>query len=124
MLRYKFRPIRFSINQETTIRTAYFLIVNNARYYAGKFLIAKEAKLSDGKLDIMIMKRRNVLYFMLFCVYLVTGNIAKCPWIDVIQVTSINLIENQYHHTHVDAEYIGKQQASIHVVPEAVHVIH
>ena len=124
LIRYKFRPIKFMINDENSIRTAYFLIVNNAKYYAGKFIISEQATLSDGKLDVIIMKRRNVFRLLQFCWYLTQHNLKKCSWIDIVQVESIQFIENEFHHIHVDAEYIGKQNAHIHVVPQAVRVIY
>tara|TARA_B100001989_G_C24522247_1_gene456518 strand:+ start:502 stop:1419 length:918 start_codon:yes stop_codon:yes gene_type:complete len=124
LVRYKFRPIHFKIDQEIYTRTAYFLIVNNSKYYAGNFIISNKATLSDGKLDIIIMKRRNVFRLLQFCWYLTQNKLNKCSWIDIVQAKSLNFIENQYHHIHVDAEYIGKQNAKIHVVPQAVQVFH
>ena len=123
LLNYKFRPIHFMLNQENTVHTGYFLIINNSKYYGGKFIISK-ATLSDGKLDVIVMKRRNIFRFLQFCWYLSQNKLDQCSWVDIIQTESLTFIENQYHHIHVDAEYIGKHRAHINVVPQAVTVIH
>ena len=121
---YKYRPIRLSINNELAIQTAYFIIINNSKYYGGKFIVSPQSSLTDGKLDITLLKKGNFIALFKFFKHLINGTLDQCKEVELIQTSQLSLKENEKHHTHVDAEYIGKHHVTINIVPLGLTIIY
>ena len=121
---YKFRPIHLFFDDNNNIKTAYFVIINNAKYYGGKFIVSPLSSLTDGKLDITLLKKGSILSLLSFAKHLIYGTLDQCSQTEFIQATKLSLKENEKHHTHVDAEYIGKKHITISIKAMGLSIIY
>ncbi len=56
-----YQPSRMTIQvDKNKPRQGYFVVVGNARYYAGRFSITTMASIEDGLLDICIFKKSGI----------------------------------------------------------------
>tara|TARA_B100000427_G_scaffold134757_1_gene112027 strand:+ start:23389 stop:24309 length:921 start_codon:yes stop_codon:yes gene_type:complete len=120
---YKYNPIHLSIDNKKTIHTAYSVIINNSKYYGGKFLISPKSSLTDGKLEIILLKKGNLRSLFQFLKHLIYGTLNTCNDITMIQGNTLNINNNEKHHLHVDAEYIGKETITISLLPKKLTII-
>mgnify|MGYP001415563052 CR=1 FL=1 len=121
---YKFRPIHVSIDTNTPVQTAYFIIINNSKYYGGKFIVSPQSSLTDGKLDISLLKKGNFISLLRFFKHLIHGTLHHCKDVQLIQASTLTVQENEKHHTHIDAEYIGKHPITVHSIPLGLSIIY
>jgi YegS/Rv2252/BmrU family lipid kinase len=120
---YPFRQIVVQVDQQTTLKKGYFLIVGNGKYYGGDMIFSSRADMCDGLLDVCLMKRKNIWDFFGYVLALRRGNLEKYIHVEVFQCRSLFVSSRGRHPVHVDAEYIGRTPAAIQVVPSALKVV-
>ncbi len=120
ILRYRFYPILFTLDNSMTPRKAYFLIISNTKYYGGDMVIAPNANPCDGKLDACIFSGRGLFKTLWVGVQMKLGKIKNTKDVEVIQCNSIRIRRFGEHSIHADAEYIGQSPAKITIAKKAL----
>lgn len=67
---FKAKPylFEFTVNDQTTRTAAYFISIANSDQFGNQFTIAPMARLNDGLLDIVIVKKMSKLW-LLWCIF-------------------------------------------------------
>ncbi|HAP42927.1 MAG: hypothetical protein A2087_08720 [Spirochaetes bacterium GWD1_61_31] len=121
-LAYRFRPILVRIDDQPILRRGYFAIIGNSKYYGGKTILASQADISDGLLDICIFKHANL--FRLFSYFLRRSGrrVDRDLAVEYFQCRRISVLRSGRHEVHIDAEYLCRTPVEISVCPQAIRV--
>jgi diacylglycerol kinase (ATP) len=101
---------------------AFFISIANANQFGNNFTIAPKARLDDGLLDIVIVKKMNKVRTLLAVVRQVMGGRPK----DILyfQTPSLRIINRNMAPLHIDGD--PKQTApafDIHILPKIIQLI-
>jgi diacylglycerol kinase (ATP) len=116
--------VRFDDGEEHQLRTIAFCIAN-ARYFGGGMMIAPEARLSDGLLDVVNISDLTTARIIMKAPALYRGTLASLEEVKMttahrIEVAAADPMEDILIET--DGELPGKLPALYEVVPDALRV--
>ncbi|MDM1299043.1 diacylglycerol kinase family lipid kinase [Empedobacter falsenii] len=126
---FSFQPKKFSIeldNEHTLDDDFYFVFCSNSNEAGYGISFSPNAKLNDGKLDFLAVKKLNFIQQIQFSANVLGKRIEKMKQAKVLQVNSIKFNSNQPKSiAQVDGEAVIFNQNSIEVsiVPNALNVI-
>ncbi len=111
---------------------AYLISIANANQYGNNFTIAPAAKLDDGLLDVVLLKKQSKLKLIGTTLLQLMG-LNKVKPIDLLdtkasiiyfQTASITILNHQHAAAHIDGDPIANTAAlQIQVVPNAFRLI-
>lgn len=122
---FSFQPEDWAVTLEgETIRTRPLLIaIANARQYGNGALIAPDARIDDGQLDVVIVAYRSPWRTLTQIPKLFAGRIASVPGVVMRRVARIEISSGRDLRYHVDGEpFTGKPSIEAHVRPGALRV--
>ncbi|MDM1073947.1 diacylglycerol kinase family lipid kinase [Empedobacter brevis] len=126
---FKYHPKKFSIeldHQHFLEDNYYFLFCSNSNEAGYGISFSPKAKLNDGKLDFLAVKKLNFIKQIQFSAYVLGKRIEKMNEAKVLQVDSIKFRTQQSGTiAQIDGETVIFNENSIHVciVPNALNVI-
>jgi YegS/Rv2252/BmrU family lipid kinase len=116
--------VRFDDGWEKTLRTVNFCIAN-ARYFGGGMMIAPEAKLNDGLLDVVNIGDLSTARILLKGHTLYRGTLNDLPEVKTMLARKIEASaadDTEQILIETDGELPGRLPATYEVVPSALNV--
>jgi YegS/Rv2252/BmrU family lipid kinase len=123
LIRYRFHSIHLSIDSQPVKHSGYIVIIGNGRFYSNNLIISPQAEIDDGKLDVVIMKSRNIFQMIRYLWSLRKGNLTDLPDVEYYQGKEINIEKHGRHFIHLDGEYYGRTPVKITVKHSALKVV-
>jgi YegS/Rv2252/BmrU family lipid kinase len=120
---YPFKSIKLHIDNESTERKGYLLIVGNGKYFSAHMTVAPRAVLDDHKLDLILYKRKDITGLLQYFWGIKSGHIAQNLYTDYLHIEQVNISAHGRHWVHVDGELYGTTPVTIKVVPSALKII-
>ncbi|MEA3494830.1 MAG: diacylglycerol kinase family protein [Bacteroidota bacterium] len=108
LLAYKENTYNLTIDNKELTTKAFLITFANAGQYGGNAEIAPKAKINDGELDIVIMKKPPLLNIIPTAIRLYLKNIHKSPFVKVIKGKNISLTTDKKLDIHFDGENMGE----------------
>jgi diacylglycerol kinase (ATP) len=107
-----------------TLRTrALLIVIANARQYGNGAIIAPEARLADGRLDVVVVAARSPLATLAQIPRLFTGRIARVPNVAMRAAVDIQVTSAGPVMYHLDGEpYVGGARLDARPRPGALRV--
>lgn len=99
------------------------VLIGNGRYYGGRIPIFPEAKLSDGKIDVTVFPRTNVISLLKFGGGLLTGNPFRFLKAHRWQTRALSLRCSASMPFELDGDNVGFLPATITVSPRPIDVL-
>lgn len=121
VLTYKPSCMTICIDGRTAV-DGYFVVVGNARYYAGRFSITKEASIEDGLLDVCVFKNGDIKSFARYITGVLLNKHAGFQDVELLRGRSVQIESEQPTFVQADGELIGKLPMSFTVIPKALSV--
>jgi diacylglycerol kinase (ATP) len=118
-----FRPLKYTARvdgQERKIE-AMLCAVANARSFGGGMLIAPEASIHDGRLDLFIVHPVSRPEFLRLFPKVYTGAHVTHPAVEIVAATSVYLDAGTVP-SFADGEYVGNKPVEIKIAPRALEV--
>jgi YegS/Rv2252/BmrU family lipid kinase len=122
LLKYRFRKIRYQLDDEEKIRKGRYLFVCNGKFYGGGMELAPDADPSDGLLDVCVLKKKGLINFIRYLYGIWRGKVKHAPGVKSFRCRKVSILKKGKHPVHVDAEYLGKTPVKIEVRPLALKV--
>ena len=97
--------------------------VSNSRYTGGNFLIAPDAKLDDGKLDVIILKKLSRINLIKTFFKLFSGTHITSEFVEVIQASTIIIETSKAKVLSPDGELFGKTPVRIESVKGGIRML-
>lgn len=120
-----YRPDRHTVYADgATLRTRALLIaIANARQYGNGAIIAPEARLTDGRLDVVVVAARSTLAALVQVPRVFTGKMARVPDVAMRAAVDIQVTSEGPVVYHLDGEpYVGGARLTARPRPGALRV--
>ncbi|NLG52007.1 MAG: diacylglycerol kinase family lipid kinase [Chloroflexi bacterium] len=111
------------IDGEAVRQRALLILIANAQFYGGSVMVAPEARLDDGLLDVYVFKGDNTLDLIRHLVKALLGMHRHDPKVEVYQARDIEISGSTPLPLHLDGEMSGYTPVRIQVVPKALNVV-
>ncbi|NLY85473.1 MAG: diacylglycerol kinase family lipid kinase [Tissierellia bacterium] len=120
-----FEPIRVNVQSEEYSREEDILLflISNSSSIGGFKKIAPKASISDGLLDVVIIKKTHVQNLASIFFNIFSGDHINHPSVKYFKTNKIMIDSNQLVELDIDGEYGGRLPATFEVVPKAFRVI-
>lgn len=99
-----------------------FVIVSNSKYTGGNYLIAPDAEVDDGKLDLIIVNKLRRIDLLNTFPKIFDGSHVKTDFVDYMQAKNISLEANEPKVLSPDGEIYGEFPVEISCIPKAIRV--
>lgn len=120
---FKFKPIEFKLDDHPKSLSGYMLIAGNVKYYGGKMILQAQATINDGKLDLCVIKKKNIFAFINYLWRLRRGELDRYLDISFFKCQEVHVLSAS-QHIQLDGDYFGQlTDIKITVVPHALKVI-
>lgn len=101
----------------------YNVVIANGRYVAGGRLIAPEASVDDGLLDIVLIQERSAPELALLAAQVALGNHLSSDAIVFRRAAKVTINSRPGMYFNVDGELVGKGPAVFEVLPSALQFV-
>ncbi len=124
LFNYSFPKLRITVDKKVT--NGYTAIIMNSKYYGGKIIMAKNAKINDGLLDIIVFEKPSaLLMFQVVFSGIFFNKLLDFDDISVYQGKNIKVESiGRKSYVQTDGELIGKTPIKIKVLPKHLKVIY
>jgi len=122
-LSYKARNYNLTYNNQTHYTEAFLISFANASQYGNDSYISPNADISDGLIDIVILKKfpKWKIPYILYLMF--KGNITKSKYVEIIQVEDIT-IKTSETKIHIDGEPLNIQNPiEIKILPKSLKIL-
>ena len=118
-----FKPLKYSAVVDGVERKveAMLCAVANARSFGGGMLIAPEASIEDGELDLFIVHPLSRPAFLKMFPKVYTGGHVTHPAVEIVRAKAVALNAGNVP-TFADGEYVGNKPMTIKVAPLTLNV--
>jgi len=118
-----YRPSKMTVHvDEEPEQEGYFVVVGNARFYAGRFSVTKMASIEDGLLDICIFKNGEIRSFARYITGVLLGNHTGFSDVKYLRGRNVRIEATQPTLVQADGELIGELPMIFSVAPQALSV--
>lgn len=120
------RPATFTVTiDDGPPRTVsgYTVAAANSRYYGAGMMLAPDATLHDGMLDVVMILRTPKLRFLRHAPAVVAGAHINLDFVEVVRARRIHIAASRPFDLYADGDPIATLPASVGVLPEAVRVL-
>lgn len=104
---------------------AHMLVIANASQFGNAAIIAPAAQLTDGLLDVVLVRKPSMLQLPGMFYRLFTGKLKSCDYLQAYQCKQFSATADRAIHLHIDGEAcepITKIEVFLHA--KSLHVIH
>lgn len=127
LLQYKTKSFSVKIDDEKELKNDYyFLFCSNSNEAGYGISFSPKAKLNDGKLDFLAIKKLNFIQQIHFSICVLLKRIEKMNQAEMLQIRSAKFIaKNAKTIAQIDGEafVLNEKNIEVSVVPNALHVI-
>lgn len=110
-------------NTESLVLDLYNVVVANGRYVAGGTLIAPEALIDDGLLDVVLIPKRPAPELALLAAQIALGNHMSSESIVFRRAANLTVNSKPGMWFNVDGELVGNEPARFEILPRALRFI-
>ena len=110
-------------NTDSAVLELYNVVVANGRYVGGGTLIAPEASIDDGLLDIILIQKRSAPELVLLAAQVALGSHLSSDAIVFRRAAKFTVNSKPGMWFNVDGELVGNEPASFEVLPGAIQFI-
>jgi YegS/Rv2252/BmrU family lipid kinase len=102
------KPPRLIVETPERTEQGSFVLVGNGRFYGGPFEIFKQAKIDDGRLDVLIFKNLGYLDIVRYLNAIVFGTHTALADVAYFQTSTLTVRSEERVPVEVDGEVIGE----------------
>lgn len=110
-------------NTKLEINKGFLVTFSNSKQYGNNITISPKSLIDDGLIKLIIVKQFPKFYLPIFAYYLLTKQIDKFKYTEIITSNNINLL-NPKNKIHIDGEPIETEnKINIKVIPKSLKII-
>jgi diacylglycerol kinase (ATP) len=123
MLRFEAANHTITADQQTVHSRALIVAIANARQYGNGAIIAPQAQIDDGKLDVVVVDDRPVWQILINVPRLFNGRIGEVAGVSMLAGSEIDIASDRAVLYHVDGEpFAGTARLRARALPKALRV--
>lgn len=121
---FKSNHFKFYINGKMIKRRAFMVTFANSDQFGFNCSIAPKAKIDDGKLDVCIVSKPNILFAPLLVPLMFAKVVDITPWVEIIRTDEIHAYQLKNFIAHIDGDQVQlSKELIIKVNPASVKVL-
>jgi diacylglycerol kinase family enzyme len=117
------KPPRLYVEADEQTREGSFVLIGNGRYYGGPIAFFKEARIDDGKLDVLIFKNLAYLDIARYVTNVFLGKHLDLPDVEYFQTRKALVRSNEDVPVEVDGEIAGSLPVTFRISSRKLRVI-
>jgi YegS/Rv2252/BmrU family lipid kinase len=114
--------VRFDGGEARTV-TGYTIAAANSGAYGGGMLLAPDASLQDGLLDVVMVEQMPKLRFLRLLPSVFKGEHVRLPVVHVVRAAEIEISADRPFTLYADGDPVAELPVTVRVLPGAVRVI-
>lgn len=116
------RPPRLVVESDGERHEGSFVLIGNGRYYGGPFVIFPNARIDDGKLDVLVFRNMSHLDIVRYVHGIIFGSHTRLPDVTPFQASNVIVSSDEDVPVEVDGELIGQVPVTFRVSPGKLRV--
>jgi len=116
-------PPRLVVESEGVIREGSFVLIGNGRYYGGPFAVFKDARIDDGKLDVLIFKDLGYLDIARYLGAIFMGKHTNLPDVEYFQTRRAIVRSDEEVPVEVDGEVVTNLPVTFRISSRKLRVV-
>jgi YegS/Rv2252/BmrU family lipid kinase len=103
--------------------SGYTVAAANSRYYGGGMMLAPDATLQDGMLDVVMITQTPKLRFLARAPKVLTGDHVRLDNVEVLRARTIEIAASRPFTLYADGDPIAELPVTVSVLPGAVRTL-
>lgn len=121
--KFERQEVVVKFNGEAIKITPLLITITNSSQYGSGAIISPQADLSDGLLDVCLVRNMGFFTGLYHMPKLFTGEIEKVPQLTIYKASKIDIVRPGPGPFHIDGEpYMGEAHLKIRLIPKALKV--
>jgi YegS/Rv2252/BmrU family lipid kinase len=117
------KPPRLFVEADEQVREGSFVLIGNGRYYGGPLAFFKDARIDDGKLDVLIFKNLAYLDIARYVTNVFIGKHTDLPDVEYFQTKKAVVRSDEEVPVEVDGEVVGNLPVTFRVSSRKLRVV-
>ncbi len=117
------KPPRLIVETDAGTCEGSFVLVGNGRYYGGPLALFTDAKIDDGKLDVLIFKNLGYLDIARYLGTILMGRHTDLNDVEYFQTTHATVSSESEVPVEVDGELLGRLPVSFRIAERKLQVL-
>jgi len=119
------RPARFTVTLDGAEQSfeGYTVVAANSRFYGGGMLVAPDAKLTDGLLDVVFVGENSKLRFLANLPKVFSGKHVDLDGIETHRAKEVEIRADRPFDVYADGDVLTTLPVTVRVIPAAMRVI-
>ena len=117
------KPPRLVIESEDTVREGSFVLVGNGRYYGAPIEVFRDARIDDGRLDVLIFKNLGYLDLARYLAGIVMGTHTTLDDVEYFQTRKVLVRSEDDVPVEVDGELAGALPVTFRISSRKLRVV-
>ncbi len=122
----RFKAAQFEVTLDDSVPrefTGYSVAAANSKQFGGGMLLAPNASLTDGLLDVVIIEDMPKLRFLRLAPTVFSGRHVRKRGVDVVRAREVHISASERFTLYADGEPIAELPVMIRVLPGAVRMV-
>jgi len=116
-------PPRLVVESDGVMRAGSFVLIGNGRYYGGPFAVFKDARIDDGKLDVLIFKDLGYLDIARYLGAIFVGKHTYLPDVEYFQTRKAIVRSDEEVPVEVDGEVVTNLPVTFRISSRKLRVV-
>jgi len=117
------KPPRLYVEADDQVREGSFVLIGNGRYYGGPLAFFKDARIDDGKLDVLIFKNLAYLDIARYVTNVFIGKHTGLPDVEYFQTKKAAVRSDEDVPVEVDGEVVGALPVTFRISSRKLKVV-
>jgi diacylglycerol kinase (ATP) len=122
LLSYRNKPVVLRVGGRVDERRVLSIVVANGRYFGGGMLVAPQAEVNDGLLDVLTVGDMGKIELLRAFPTIYKGTHINHPKVRLEKAAKINVESPEKLLVHADGELIGEGPVSFRLMPSALSI--
>jgi YegS/Rv2252/BmrU family lipid kinase len=120
---YSFHPVLLRLDDRPGLHKGYMVLVMNGPYYGGRFIVAPDARVDDGTLDVVIIRDRKAAAVLRYVWGLAQGSFAWSEGVEYVKAERVHVLKRGRLPVEVDGEYCCKSPVELRLARKALRAV-
>ncbi len=121
-LKYQHPTVKFKVNDRQEELEILTIALANGRYFGGGMQVAPKAKVDDGLFEVVILKKRGLVDFLLTSPKIYFGKHMAHPQNEFLQTSELSAESTEKVVLDIDGEPLGTLPAKFEILPKAMKI--